>query len=189
MVLLTVIAGRTPSSASAASSAATGGSFAVQRPGQPDVRTDDDGGRHVQAVYTKVREVFATQWSSGSKSGRDRRSRLHSIVRSSTGSAAAGMRRAVGPVVATSSAASPGNQDRRRDLFADLDPPQTFALRADAILGNERQIVWRSGRALGNQDRRRDLFADLDPPQTFALRSDAILGNERQIVWRSGRAL
>jgi hypothetical protein len=28
-------------------------------------------------------------------------------------------------------------------LFADLDPPQTFALRADKILGNERQIVWR----------------------------------------------
>jgi hypothetical protein len=33
-------------------------------------------------------------------------------------------------------------------LFADLDPPQTFALRADEILGNERQMVWRSGRAL-----------------------------------------
>jgi NAD(P)-dependent dehydrogenase (short-subunit alcohol dehydrogenase family) len=28
-------------------------------------------------------------------------------------------------------------------LFADFDPPQTFALRADKILGNERQIVWR----------------------------------------------
>jgi hypothetical protein len=25
--------------------------------------------------------------------------------------------------------------------FADLDPPQTFALRADEILGNERQTV------------------------------------------------
>jgi hypothetical protein len=33
-------------------------------------------------------------------------------------------------------------------FFADLDPPQTFALRADEILGNERQKVWRSGRAL-----------------------------------------
>ena len=31
----------------------------------------------------------------------------------------------------------------RRPFFADLDPPQTFALRADKILGNERQIVWR----------------------------------------------
>ena len=38
---------------------------------------------------------------------------------------------------------------RRRGLFADLDPPQTFVLRADEILGNERQTVWRSsGRAL-----------------------------------------
>jgi hypothetical protein len=36
----------------------------------------------------------------------------------------------------------------RRSLFGDLDPPQTFALRADEILGNERQTVWRSGRAL-----------------------------------------
>ena len=35
-----------------------------------------------------------------------------------------------------------------RGLFADFDPPQTFALRADEILGNERQTVWRSGRAL-----------------------------------------
>jgi hypothetical protein len=35
-----------------------------------------------------------------------------------------------------------------RDLFANFDPPQTFALRADEILGNERQTVWRSGRAL-----------------------------------------
>ena len=26
-------------------------------------------------------------------------------------------------------------------FFADLDPPQTFALRADEILGNERQTV------------------------------------------------
>jgi hypothetical protein len=25
-------------------------------------------------------------------------------------------------------------------IFADLDPPQTFALRADEILGNERQM-------------------------------------------------
>jgi hypothetical protein len=33
-------------------------------------------------------------------------------------------------------------------IFADLDPPQTFALKADEILGNERQTVWRSGRAL-----------------------------------------
>jgi hypothetical protein len=33
-------------------------------------------------------------------------------------------------------------------IFADFDPPQTFALRADEILGNERQTVWRSGRAL-----------------------------------------
>jgi hypothetical protein len=32
--------------------------------------------------------------------------------------------------------------------FANFDPPQTFALRADEILGNERQTVWRSGRAL-----------------------------------------
>jgi hypothetical protein len=29
-----------------------------------------------------------------------------------------------------------------------FDPPQTFVLRADEILGNERQTVWRSGRAL-----------------------------------------
>ncbi len=29
----------------------------------------------------------------------------------------------------------------RRAFFADLDPPQTFALRADEILGNERQTV------------------------------------------------
>jgi hypothetical protein len=36
----------------------------------------------------------------------------------------------------------------RRSLFGDLDLPQTFALRADEILGNERQTVWRSGRAL-----------------------------------------
>jgi hypothetical protein len=51
--------------------------------------------------------VLATQWSSGSKSGCDRRSRLHSMVRlSSTGSVAAGMRRAVGSVIATSSAPS-----------------------------------------------------------------------------------
>jgi hypothetical protein len=37
-----------------------------------------------------------------------------------------------------------------RDLrpFADLDPPQTFALKSDEILGNERQMVWKSGRAL-----------------------------------------
>ena len=27
-------------------------------------------------------------------------------------------------------------------LFANLDPPQTFALRSDEILGNERQMVW-----------------------------------------------
>ena len=27
-------------------------------------------------------------------------------------------------------------------IFADLGPPQTFALRADEILGNERQTVW-----------------------------------------------
>ena len=33
------------------------------------------------------------------------------------------------------------------DLFADFYPPQTFALRADATLGNERQMVGRSGRA------------------------------------------
>jgi len=33
-------------------------------------------------------------------------------------------------------------------LFADLDPLQTFALRSAEILGNERQMVWRSGRAL-----------------------------------------
>src|SRR5437870_5187155 len=33
-------------------------------------------------------------------------------------------------------------------FFADFDPPQIFALRADEILGNERQMVWRSGRAL-----------------------------------------
>jgi hypothetical protein len=30
-------------------------------------------------------------------------------------------------------------------FFADLDPPQTFALRADETLGNERQTGWRSG--------------------------------------------
>ena len=33
------------------------------------------------------------------------------------------------------------------DFFADFDPPQTFVLRADEILGNERQTVWSSGRA------------------------------------------
>jgi hypothetical protein len=33
-------------------------------------------------------------------------------------------------------------------IFADLDPPQTFALTADEILGNEWQMVWISGRAL-----------------------------------------
>src|SRR6266536_714037 len=33
----------------------------------------------------------------------------------------------------------------RMRLFADLDPPQPFALRADEILGNERQTV--SGQA------------------------------------------
>jgi hypothetical protein len=27
--------------------------------------------------------------------------------------------------------------------LADFDPPQTFALRADEISGNERQTVWR----------------------------------------------
>ena len=32
--------------------------------------------------------------------------------------------------------------------FAYLDPPQTFALRSDEILGNARQMVWKSGRAL-----------------------------------------
>jgi hypothetical protein len=35
--------------------------------------------------------------------------------------------------------------------FADLDPPQTFALRADEILRNERQTVWRAGRAVQRQ--------------------------------------
>jgi hypothetical protein len=29
-------------------------------------------------------------------------------------------------------------------LFADLDPPQNFALRSDESSANERQIVWRS---------------------------------------------
>jgi hypothetical protein len=33
-------------------------------------------------------------------------------------------------------------------LFADLDPPQNFALRTDESSVNERQMVWRSGRAL-----------------------------------------
>ena len=32
----------------------------------------------------------------------------------------------------------------RRGFFADLDLPQAFALRADEILGNERQMAWRS---------------------------------------------
>jgi hypothetical protein len=36
----------------------------------------------------------------------------------------------------------------RKGLFADLDPPQLLHLRADEILGNERQMVRRSGRAL-----------------------------------------
>jgi hypothetical protein len=35
----------------------------------------------------------------------------------------------------------------RVSFFADFDPPQTFVLRADEILGNERQTVWSSGRA------------------------------------------
>ena len=34
-------------------------------------------------------------------------------------------------------------QRETRPFFADLGPPQTFALRADEILGNERQTVWR----------------------------------------------
>lgn len=38
-------------------------------------------------------------------------------------------------------------------FFTDLDPPQTFVLRADEILGNERQTVWRSGRALQGSQR------------------------------------
>ena len=33
-------------------------------------------------------------------------------------------------------------------LFADLDPPQNFALRSDESSVNDRQMVWRSGRAL-----------------------------------------
>jgi hypothetical protein len=50
----------------------------------------------------------------------------------------------------TAAACVRGNRDRKGDaaFFADLDPPQTFALRVDEILGNERQMVWRSGRAL-----------------------------------------
>src|SRR5262249_57228002 len=36
--------------------------------------------------------------------------------------------------------------------FANFDPPQTFALGADEIFGNERQMVWRSGR--GSEERR-----------------------------------
>ena len=39
----------------------------------------------------------------------------------------------------------------RRGFFADLDLPQTFALRADEILGNERQTVWRSGRSAASK--------------------------------------
>jgi hypothetical protein len=37
-------------------------------------------------------------------------------------------------------------------IFADFDPPQTFALRADEILGNERQTVeiWASAASEGN---------------------------------------
>jgi hypothetical protein len=40
-----------------------------------------------------------------------------------------------------------GDNMERVSFFADFDPPQTFVLRADEILGNERQTVWSSGRA------------------------------------------
>src|SRR5919197_5138991 len=47
-------------------------------------------------------------------------------------------------------------QRETRPFFADLGPPQTFALRADEILGNERQTVeiWASaaGRCIGPRD-------------------------------------
>jgi hypothetical protein len=48
-------------------------------------------------------------------------------------------------------------------LFADLDPPQTFVLRADEILGNERQTVWRSDSAC-NSISRADHAAGLCDP-------------------------
>ena len=32
--------------------------------------------------------------------------------------------------------------------FADHDPPQALVLKSDEILGNERRMMWRSGRAL-----------------------------------------
>src|SRR5262249_166621 len=113
-------------------------------------------------------------------------------------------------VVPTPSRRGPPVTDRAcaypqgRGLFDDLDPPQTFALRADEILGNERRRCGdlgerckRACNSISGADHaagcayphRRCLFDDLDPPQTFALRADEILGNERQTVWRSGRAL
>src|SRR5215472_8811607 len=94
-----------------------------------------------------------------------RSQRLHSISRADH---AAGLR-------------DPPPSTRMR-IFADLDPPQTFALRADEILGNEWQMVWRSGRALQARKISNEDFANFDPPQTFALSADEILGNERQMV-------
>jgi hypothetical protein len=54
----------------------------------------------------------------------------------------------LGPLVLHQTKISTVRHRETRPFFADLDPPQTFALRADEILGNERQTVWRSGRAL-----------------------------------------
>jgi putative tryptophan/tyrosine transport system substrate-binding protein len=60
----------------------------------------------------------------------------------------------------------------RKGLFADLDPPQTFVLRADEILGNERQTVWRSGSAASvasacNSISRADHAAGLRDPTPY----------------------
>jgi hypothetical protein len=48
-------------------------------------------------------------------------------------------------------------------FFADFYPPQTFALRADATLGNERQKVGRSGRARCKRSQRLQLDLECGP--------------------------
>ena len=75
-----------------------------------------------------------------------RSQRLHSISRADH---AAGLRDPT-PYLASApvSRAPIDTPSTRMRIFADLDPPQSFALRADEILGNEWQMVWRSGRAL-----------------------------------------
>ena len=63
---------------------------------------------------------------------------------------------AQGPRLAPLAAGSydPCTVGGRMRVFADFDPPQTFALRADEILGNERQTGGDLGRALqGSQQR------------------------------------